>query len=334
MSIWLQSLLLFLANIVLLSLYLHLSHKYHWFDHPNEERKLHSVSKPTSAGLVFMISLPFFIYFGNYFESNISLVSSLGLLLFIVLGAFDDFFHISVKIRLLLITIFSLVLVYTIILSHANVSYGIIFVFALGVIWWMNLYNFMDGADGMAALHALVTLIGYLVLFMNSEIQSVNILLILTIASLSAFLIFNFPKSKMFMGDSGSLSVSFLVATIALYGISKQVFDEIVVITFHLTFIVDATLTLFTRLKFRHKISQAHNLHLFQSMINTGQMPHYKVSLIYAFVTLINVSIALIMHLSEFEIRIRVFVLLFQMVVLSIFWFNFYQKTKFQRFRQ
>ena len=82
------------------------------------------------------------------------------------------------------------------------------------------------------------------------------------------------------MGDSGSLSVAFMLAVIAMYGLTLKLFDEIVIISFHLVFIVDATLTLFTRMKFKQKLTQAHNLHCFQALVASGKS-HVFVSMLY-----------------------------------------------------
>lgn len=325
--------LVFMMNCGLIYVYINLSHKFHWFDKPDEERKLHSISIPTSAGMIFMFPLIIFLFIYPVFGSIYSLYISICLATLLIVGSIDDFKGISVKFRLLVITLIASGMMFAI-AGRDDVSVFTLFIYFIGIIWWMNLYNFMDGANGMAALHAIVTLAGYIsvyILFADNDSGLISYLVLFLICVFS-FLLFNFPKARVFMGDSGSLSVSFLLAVTALYGIINNIFDEVLVISFHLTFIVDATLTLFVRLSFGHKISKAHNLHYFQSLVKM-MSSHSKVSSLYAFVTLCNVLITLIAYYLHLSLMVRIFILLIQTAILSTFWINFSQKTKFERFR-
>ena len=135
------------------------------------------------------------------------------------------------------------------------------------------------------------------------------------------------------MGDSGSFSIALFLAFIALYGISINLFDEIFVISIHLVFIVDATLTLLTRLKFKHSLSVAHNLHYYQALIHAGKS-HSMVSSLYFILSIFLVSLAVCLHVYEVELTIRLAILLIEVVFLSYFWFKYHNKTKFKRFYQ
>ncbi|MBL4773464.1 MAG: hypothetical protein JKX98_07645 [Alcanivoracaceae bacterium] len=321
----------FAANVVLLFTYLKSSRHFHWFDKPDEARKLHSIAKPTSAGLVFMLPL---LLFGlkypqlQYFNT--------GLLVLLVLGGVDDFKAISVRLRLIVIFFVCGYFMYSLFYGSEKLNYSLMVIYLLGLIWWLNLYNFMDGVDGMTVLHAIVTTIGYIVAFGTLEhlgdVRSFDFsYALLFLFCLLSFLLFNFPKSRMFMGDSGSLSVAFVLAGFALYGLSENIFDEILIISFHLLFIVDTTLTLFTRMKFKHKLAEAHNLHLFQAMVFTGKS-HAHVSAIYALITVILVVITLYLQFVQVDFLIRVSALFLEATVLSFLWVKFHNKTKFERF--
>ncbi|MBL4660660.1 MAG: hypothetical protein JKY19_09905 [Alcanivoracaceae bacterium] len=332
MSIWTFELLAFIINIIFLSVYLKVSHHYHWFDKPNEERKLHQTAKPTAAGLIFMLPLLLaLLIFPEVFSINSYLIAW-PLLILLVLGGVDDFKPISVRFRLGVITLVSGYFLYAV-FKDANIHYLLLSVYLLGLIWWLNLYNFMDGADGMTALHAVVCLSGYIFAFsvlQQSDYVALPYMLLFLLCLLS-FLLFNFPRSKMFMGDAGSLSVAFVLAAFALYGLFHHLFDETLVISFHLVFIIDTTLTLLTRMKFRHKLSQAHNLHVFQTMIKMGKS-HAYVSMYYALLTVVLVIIALYLQFIQVGLMTRVVVLLLEGVILSFFWIKFHNKTKFERF--
>jgi len=322
----------FVTTVILLFLYLKLSYKFQWFDRPDEERKSHAVVKPTSAGIVFMLPIVFFTVFMSPMTLFFSPLLIAALIILIVIGAYDDFRNLSVKLRLLIISLVSA----SVVLLYFDVEISnavLMFVYLLGVIWWMNLFNFMDGADGMAVLHALIALLGYTLYFIFfSNMGIINLLyLLFVIACLFSFLLFNFPRAKMFMGDSGSLSLSFLIAVVALYGISQGIFDEFVVISFHLVFIVDATLTLLVRIKFKQPMTQAHNLHLYQALILSGKS-HAKTSIYYAFTSFIITAITLYLRYLNVNQTLMFMVLVAEAIILSIYWFNFHNKTKFERF--
>lgn len=320
-------------TVILLTIYLFTSRHFHWFDKPNEQRKIHSQAKPTSAGLVFMLPVVLFLLFVPDFMPNYAFSIGILLMVLVIMGGIDDFKPISVKIRLLAIVIIGCYLLY-LFFNDKTVGYSVLFIYLLGIIWWLNLYNFMDGADGMAVLQGIVSIIGYIIIFYVSNINSVVFsipYMLLFLLCLLAFLLFNFPSAKMFMGDSGSLSVALFLAVFALYGISINLFDEILVISFHLVFIVDATLTLFTRLKFKHSLSSAHNLHYYQALIHSGKS-HALVSSLYFLISVLIVGISVYLHLSGVGLTVRLTVLLFEILFLSYFWYNFHNKTKFKRF--
>lgn len=326
--------LAFIGVVVSLYAYSKISKHYHWFDHPDETRKLHKQAIPTSAGLVFMLPCVFMAIFMSQMSPLHSTTTGIMLLMLILMGGVDDFKPIAVKLRLSIITVisFSLVL-YT--FNNAQLNLLILGIYIIGLIWWLNLYNFMDGADGMTALHAIVTATGYLLAFVLLSPKFVTTLpfMALFILCLLAFLLFNFPKAQLFMGDSGSLSVAFVLAIFALSGIQLKLFDELFVISFHLCFIVDATLTLLTRLKYKHRLSQAHSLHYFQLLIKSGHS-HAFVSILYAAATILLISITLFIQVKQLDFSYRLLILLMETLILSLLWFNFHKNTNFKHFVQ
>ena len=324
--------LVFFINIVLLFFYIKVSRRFHWFDQPNELRKIHKEAIPTSAGLIFMAPMvAVFLIFPAWSTPHSFIIGSI-LLVLLIMGGIDDFKSVSIWLRLLIVCCASAFFLHTLYLPH-DINYILLFIYLIGIIWWLNLYNFMDGADGMAIMHAIVTTCGYIFAFTIFEVTNLMalIVLILFLLCLLSFFVFNYPKAKIFMGDSGSFSVSFLLAVFALIGISENIFDQILVISFHLVFIVDATLTLFTRLKYRQKLSQAHSLHLFQALIYDGKS-HAAVSMWYALMTFITVVMALYLAFIQVDVYIRLTVLLIEAAVLSMIWYKYHNKTKFERF--
>jgi UDP-N-acetylmuramyl pentapeptide phosphotransferase/UDP-N-acetylglucosamine-1-phosphate transferase len=323
----------FLLTVLLLFVYLKVSKHFHWFDQPNESRKIHIQAKPTSAGLIFMLPVVFgLLVFPSAF-GEFSLTIGFSILVLLIMGGIDDFKPIPTFLRLIVIIFISAFLLYKF-FNFESFSLLLLSIYLLGLIWWLNLYNFMDGADGMAILHAIAAILGYIIVF-SMSIQSYDFAvfpyMFLLLMCLMAFLLFNYPIAKIFMGDSGSLAVAFCLAIAALYGISKGLFDEVLVISFHLVFIIDTTLTLMTRLKFKHKLTQAHNLHYFQSLIASGKS-HTMVSTLYFCVSIFTIIIAVILHKINTSLSIRFSVLMIEVMVLSYIWFKFHNKTKYERF--
>lgn len=324
--------LVFIINIALLFIYLKTSRHFHWFDQPDENRKIHQQAIPTSAGLIFMAPMALaFLLMPAWFPSHSYAIGSI-ILVLLIMGGIDDFKTISVWLRLVIVGCVCAFFLHSLYNQH-DINYVLLFIYFLGMMWWLNLYNFMDGADGMAVLHAIVSTSGYIfafAIFEHTHLMALLYLLLFLMCLLS-FIPFNFPKAKIFMGDSGSFSVSFVLAAFALFGISQNIFDQILVISFHLVFIIDATLTLMTRLKFKQQLSQAHNLHLFQALIQDGKS-HAIVSIGYAVITIFTVVTALFLAFIQADLFIRLVVLLIETGILSIIWFKYHNKTKFERF--
>lgn len=149
-------------------------------------------------------------------------------------------------------------------------------IMVIGIVWMTNLYNFMDGSDGMAAQEAIFFfgMGGYFLL----EVQSNELAMLAfgLVALLLGFLAWNWPVARIFMGDSGSCFLGFTMAAYAL--ISHKYFDIPLVIWAILTglFWFDATITLFRRILKRENWREAHRLHAYQRLIQYG-WSHQKV---------------------------------------------------------
>ena len=332
MGIIAVELMFFIITVLLLGLYLSMSKKYHWFDSPDEQRKLHTIAKPTSAGLIFMMPVLLLAFALNTYNHFASFSFSIGLLVVLLLGGFDDFKPLSAKIRLVVLFIIAIIQVYNLPVNQGVNQFLLFAFYVVGLMWWINLFNFMDGIDGMVTLHAIITVMGYFLAFYVLDNGSLIMAFYLSVflLCLIAFLFFNFPRSKMFMGDSGSLSVSFTIGYVALTGISMHTFNELFVLFFHLIFIIDATLTLFYRIKYKHSLAKAHSLHAFQSMVKAGRS-HAKISSVYAFITFISVVMAMFFAFYKVPFSTQLMFLIIETVILVIFWYKNVDITKFQQ---
>ncbi|AOO65973.1 putative undecaprenyl-phosphate N-acetylglucosaminyl 1-phosphate transferase [Sulfurospirillum halorespirans DSM 13726] len=132
----------------------------------------------------------------------------------------------------------------------------------LGIMWFINLYNFLDGIDGYAGSEAIFLAISGWLLFGGDHF-------LILIASVAGFLVWNWHRAKIFMGDVGSTLLGYTVAIFALYYQNSGFSIFIWIILFGL-FWFDATLTLIRRYKNHEKLSQAHRKHAYQRLVQSG----------------------------------------------------------------
>ncbi len=152
------------------------------------------------------------------------------------------------------------------------------------ITWITNLFNFMDGADGLAGGMAVLGFGAYALAAASvaSTPAAMPIATLSTIISGAAlgFLAFNFSPAKVFMGDAGSIPLGFLAATLGLYGISTNIWPWWLPLLVFSPFIVDATMTLLKRITRGEKIWVAHRQHYYHRLILSG-WNHRRVALSY-----------------------------------------------------
>ncbi len=268
------------ALLVLLLLWRYAYHSQLAIQDEQNSRSLHHGKTLTGAGILMFVP---WCLFGLLLTPL--LVPMYVILALSVLGFVDDRYDVSFKIRLLIQILAALVTLYSVGLI-TPVWLALFLAFCL--LWWINLFNFMDGANGMAALHGIVSLGFYGWVFVDKYNQ-VTIFSYMTLASvlvLSIYLIFNLWLKKLFMGDSGSLALAWIIAVMALFALQTGSLNYAQVAVIHATFIVDATMTLMLRLRLGENVTQAHAMHLYQRLIKSGRS-HSEVSGIYALVTLL-----------------------------------------------
>ncbi len=135
---------------------------------------------------------------------------------------------------------------------------------ALYLVWLLNLYNFMDGIDGIASLEAICVCIGGALLFVLSGQAGEAALPLLMAAAVAGFLFWNFPPARIFMGDAGSgfLGVSLGILSLQAAWVAPQLLWSWLILLG--VFVVDATFTLLRRLLRGDKVYEAHRSHAYQ----------------------------------------------------------------------
>ena len=310
--------------------------KYSIMDYP-AERSNHTTPTPKGAGLIIIpivaISTLIFFYFFlqplNEWAIIFFLCFFLGIISFI-----DDIKNLSIKSRLLLQTLIvglSLLVYYepvTTNLLSVPVSYERYFplincflflFFLLSWMWIINLYNFMDGIDGLTALQVctvaisvnLLSIIGYL----NEEYQIFSLILF---SVYLAFYKFNKSPAKIFLGDVGSIPSGYLIGFIMFSCLlTNGVLLPIIIVNMY--YILDSTCTLLIRIVKKENILKAHSDHFYQKMIRKGYQHSFVIKWIFG----LN-SILLVLSLLSIKLPIISFIfsILFTAALLYLFYFK------------
>jgi UDP-N-acetylmuramyl pentapeptide phosphotransferase/UDP-N-acetylglucosamine-1-phosphate transferase len=184
-----------------------------------------------------------------------------------------------------------------IVLYPADAPWWLLAFVAFLLVWLINLYNFMDGADGLAGGMALFGFGGYAIAALVSVQPSPSLALACAAVTGAAagFLVLNIHPARIFLGDAGSIPLGFFAGAFGYWGWLSGAWPIWFPAVVFSPFIGDASVTLLKRLARREKFWQAHRDHYYQRMVRSG-MGHgatakiwYVVmvsSIIFAFFTL------------------------------------------------
>lgn len=231
-------------------------------DNPNH-RSLHSGTVPRVGGLaavgVALIAM-------SIVARSIQLITvvAAGLML---LSAVDDRRGLKVHTRLLAQLIAAAVASSTLLPAA---SWWLIASIVVAIMWSMNLYNFMDGADGLAGGMTLFGFSAFAIVAANGGAYELAAACGCVAGAAAGFLFHNFPPAKVFLGDAGSVPLGFLAATLGVAGSEQRVWPAWFPVLVFSPFIVDATVTLVRRAFAGQKVWEAHREHLYQRMVMRG----------------------------------------------------------------
>ncbi len=266
--------------------YLRLARHMNLTDRPNERSSHTDPTTIRGGGILFFVAaLAAFVYSGfahPYFFAGLTVVAFISFL--------DDIRPIPSWYRLgAQAAGIALLLHETGLLTHEmEISIGLL-IAGVGI---LNAYNFMDGINGMTALHSLVT-VGTLWFWQwQFRLPLANEILSFAFIALLIFGYLNVRRQAVcFAGDVGSLSIAFIMLLPLIQTIART--ETYLPVLMLAVYGVDTILTILHRLYHRQNIFRAHRLHLFQLLVHRLNWPHLRVSTLYALVQLmINVVIA------------------------------------------
>lgn len=257
------------------------------------ERRSHQAPTPRGGGLAVVIAMTVALMLtgGGAWWPGLLVVGMLAML-----GWIDDHHELRAALRLVvqvLIAVIGLWLVGTVesvaILSlSVEIPWLWTLLAAVAMVWLINLHNFMDGSDGLAAMQGLWSGLVFGLLMLAGDLLAPALFAFAMAGGFAGFLLWNRPPARIFMGDVGSMALGGSVAMLALVGAATDTVSIWLSIIVTSLFVVDATLTLGRRVVSGERWYTAHRQHAYQRLIVAG-WSHGQVLALYAAINLLLV---------------------------------------------
>jgi Fuc2NAc and GlcNAc transferase len=148
----------------------------------------------------------------------------------------------------------------------------------IALVWGINLYNFMDGIDGLAGLEAVCVGVGAALLLWPTGGPAAATLPLTLAAAAAGFLAWNWAPARIFMGDVGSGFLGLAIGVLALAGERSFGVPSLAWVTLGMVFLLDATVTLLRRGLRGERVYAAHRSHAYQRLVRAG-WSHRRVAL-------------------------------------------------------
>lgn len=238
-------------------------------DQPNE-RSLHEKAIPRTGGLALMMGV-----LTAFILMSVSWIWIAAISLLMIVSLADDVWTLSARHRLLFHLLVSTLFIWQLV-PHTPVLIIVLLVLALA--WMSNLYNFMDGSDGLAGGMAVFGFGFYALTAYLANDMEIALMAACVLTASASFLCFNFHPARIFMGDAGSIPLGFMAGGLGIYGYMQGTWPYWFPVALFSPFIVDASVTLLKRALRGERISQAHRSHYYQRIVQMG-FGHLKTAL-------------------------------------------------------
>lgn len=230
-------------------------------DAPNE-RSLHLTPTPRIGGIAIMIAT-----LGAFALRGTEWPLLLGTLALAALSYLDDRAGLPTWLRFGVHTAVAAAFVGAAAIAS---SWWFALVLVLAIVWMTNLFNFMDGSDGLAGGMALFGFGTYAIAAWLQHDAALAALCLIVAAAAGGFLLFNLHPARVFMGDSGSIPLGFLSAALGLLGWHAGHWPLWFPLVVFAPFVCDASITLMRRLARGERVWQAHKTHYYQRLVQLG----------------------------------------------------------------
>ena len=310
----------FLASLVFVPIVKKVALHVKALDMPNA-RKIHKVPMPRLGGLAIFLS--FIVGYVLYGELNIMMLSILiGGFLLVLCGIIDDINPIKARYKLIIqIIAAAIVVIYGQIYFTEISLFGLKFYFSKYVSYLIsivfivaitNAINLIDGLDGLASgISSIYFLTISVIAFILNRLGGLDIILsLIMLGSTLGFLVYNFPPAKIFMGDTGSLFLGFMISIIALLGFKVTTITSLVVPIVILAIpIFDTIFAILRRLLKKQNIAKADKDHFHHQLLKMKYSPVCSILIIYA-IDILFAAVSIFYVLGNNQTAIAIYIVL------------------------
>jgi FlaA1/EpsC-like NDP-sugar epimerase/UDP-N-acetylmuramyl pentapeptide phosphotransferase/UDP-N-acetylglucosamine-1-phosphate transferase len=266
----------------------------------SSERSLHNGIVYRGGGLGVFVAI---ISLALYFRANHAFLAAI---VFIwIMSSADDWWGIRARWRL---TVHAICCAAIVILWFPKQELVVAAALVLMLVWAVNLFNFMDGADGIAALMAATgsACLAWLTIGPPATpgVDELRMLALIVCGASLGFLLLNAPPAKLFMGDGGSIALGFVLAAISAKGWLDGHWGLWVPLALFAPFWADASFTLVRRLLQGHNPAVAHRDNLYQRLALAG-LGHRGLFVWMIAWCALSVAVALMLHHANFAADVK-----------------------------
>ncbi len=311
-----------------------LAHKMGAVDIPKDERRMHNEPIPRLGGMAiflgFLCSALLFIPLTEQIRGML-----MGGIAVVILGMFDDIYALSAKLKLLVQLLAASIAVYhgnvIEVLSNPNIfsenlhwDVGILSV-PLSILWIVgitNAVNLIDGLDGLAVGVAAISSITLLIIAMQVSDGLVALLMAALAGSCIGFMPYNLNPAKIFMGDTGSTFLGFVLATVSIQGL----FKFYTVISFAVPFLLlglpifDTSFAIIRRILKGQNPMKADRSHVHHKLIDMGMNQKQAVAILYVISALLGLTAVILTS----NVKLKALVLLLALLIASVIAYRIY----------
>lgn len=317
----------FITSVILMPIIKKVATHINAIDYPNE-RKVHKVPMPRLGGVAIFISfLVGYMFFANGSVRMLSVL--IASFVIVLMGIFDDINPIKARYKFIVQIIAACVVVFygNIVLQdvslfglYVNFPEPINYIISVFVIISLtNAINLIDGLDGLASGISCIYFATIAVIaFILNSIGGLDVILsLIMLGSTLGFLAYNFPPASIFMGDSGSQFIGFIIAVISLLGFKGTTLTSIIIPLVILAIpIFDVALAIGRRLLKGEGITKADKEHFHHQLLKMKFSPRKTILIIYS-INIVFAAVSVFYVLGNDQIAIVLYILL--MILLLFF---------------
>ena len=315
-----------LTSAILTPITIKLAYKVGAVDVPKDARRIHSKAMPRIGGLAFIlgffISIIYMLLTGGIDNTTNLSGFFIGLAIIASVGFLDDVYQLKAWQKLIAQIVAAIIVIASgLRICYINIPfltlYGLNDVLSIIITFgWIigvtNALNLIDGLDGLATgVSAISTLALSVIFILNGSGDLPLILTIALLGGLVGFLPYNFTPAKTFMGDVGSNSLGFILATVSMIGMAKTyTFMAIILPVVILGLpIFDTLFAIFRRVSHHKSIMEADRGHLHHKLIDAGLTQKQAVLVLYAVTAVLGILAVVILESSVWKVIMLVAIL-------------------------